>query len=74
MPTTPRSNAEIIAELGPAPTTPGEALRHIATLYADTPDDQLMIQGTYNVYGRGVFTGLTMGDLRAIADAIEALR
>lgn len=74
MSTKPRSAAEIIAELGPAPTTPGEALRHVVAAFQHTPDDHLMIQATGNIYGDHIHTGLTMGDLRAIADAIEALR
>lgn len=65
------ARAEIIRQIGPAPTTPLEALRHILVLYADTPDDQTMIIGTSNIYGPSKKTGLTMGDLRAINDQMS---
>ncbi|MEV6548030.1 hypothetical protein AB0M57_04880 [Streptomyces sp. NPDC051597] len=50
-----------------APATAVEALAHVLAVYADEPDDRLMIEATNNIYGQGVRTGLTMGDLREIA-------
>lgn len=61
-----KRQAETIAKLGPAPTTPAEALAHVVKVYADTPDETTMIMATSNVYGDRVRTGLTMGDLRAL--------
>lgn len=61
-----QNQAEAIAKLGPAPTTPAEALAHVVKVYADTPDETTMIMATSNVYGDGVRTGLLMGDLRAL--------
>lgn len=58
--------AEAVAKLGPAPTTPAEALAHVVKVYADSADEALVIMATSNVYGDGVRTGLTMGDLRAL--------
>ncbi|MFI0967133.1 hypothetical protein ACH4S8_37965 [Streptomyces sp. NPDC021080] len=49
-------------------TTPAEALAHVLQAYADAPDDRLMIEATTGIHGPGVRTGLTMGDLRALAD------
>lgn len=60
-----RRNA--IDEYGATPATPAEALAHVLTVYASEPDDRLMVQATSNIYGDGVVTGLTMGDLRALA-------
>jgi hypothetical protein len=69
--TVTRSNDRLrrgtIEQLGDAPTTPAETLAHVLTAYADTPDDRLMIEATSGIYGAGVRTGLTMGDLRALA-------
>jgi hypothetical protein len=51
----------------PEPSTPEEALAHVVAVYKDEDDARLMVQATHNVYGDGVSTGLTMGDLRALA-------
>ncbi|MFI8084345.1 hypothetical protein ACIF6L_26525 [Kitasatospora sp. NPDC086009] len=48
------------------PTTPAEALAHVVAIYDDEPDDRMMIHATSNIYGPGVRTGLTMGDLRSL--------
>lgn len=61
-----KNHADRVAELGPVPTTPAEALAHVVKVYADTPDDREMVMATSNVYGDRVRTGLTMGDLRAL--------
>jgi hypothetical protein len=44
-----------------------EALAHVLKVYADEPDGRLMVEATSGIYGNGVRTGLTMGDLREIA-------
>lgn len=48
--------------------TAAEALAQVLEVYADAPDDRLMIEATSGIHGAGVRTGLTMGDLRALAD------
>lgn len=58
---------DAIEKYGPAPTTPAEALAHVLAIYADDADDREVINATSNIYGPGVRTGLTMGDLRALA-------
>ncbi|WP_435643902.1 hypothetical protein ACR9VJ_26605 [Streptomyces sp. H49] len=63
-----RIRREAMAEYGnAAPTTAEEALAHVLKVFADTPDDRLMIEATIGIYGQGVRTGLTFGDLRALA-------
>lgn len=65
-----RIRREAIAEYGDAPATAEEALAHILKVYANEPADRLMVEATRNVYADGVATGLTMGDLRALATRI----
>lgn len=67
-----RIRREAIAQYGDAPATPAEALAHILAVYADEPDTRLMIEATNGIYGDGVRTGLTMGDLRALAARLTA--
>jgi hypothetical protein len=62
-----RMRRDTIAQFGDAPKTPAEALTHVLAVYADEPDDRLVIEATNGIYGDGVRTGLTMGDLRALA-------
>lgn len=56
---------------GPAPTTPAEALTHVLCALAQAPDDRMVLQATSGIYGDGVRTGLTMGDLRAIQKQLD---
>lgn len=58
-------------QYGPAPTNPAEALAHVLCAYADQPDDRMMIEATIGIYGDGVRTGLTIGDLRAIQHQLD---
>ncbi|MEV5595996.1 hypothetical protein [Streptomyces sp. NPDC052496] len=51
----------------PELATADEALTHVLELFADLPDDRLMIQATSGMYHPGVHTGLTMGDLRELS-------
>ena len=46
-----------------------EPVAHTLAVYADTPDEAYVIVATSNVYGKGVTTGLTWGDLRRLAAA-----
>jgi hypothetical protein len=54
-----------------APTTPADALRHTLAICSDHPDDDMAVTATSGVYGSGVRTGLTWGDLRALAALLD---
>lgn len=58
-------------EKHPEPSTATEALAHVVAVYKDEDDGRLMVQATHNIYGDGVSTGLTMGDLRALLAAVQ---
>jgi hypothetical protein len=48
-------------------------LRHTLDIFGDdADDDQMAVMATSGVYGNRVKTGLTWGDLRAIAEQIGA--
>jgi hypothetical protein len=47
-------------------------LEHTLQVFADSENDRLILMTTSNIYGPGVRTGLTMGDLRLIAQMIGA--
>lgn len=51
---------------------PKARLRHVLDLHPNRRDDDFVIEATSNQYGDGLRTGLTFGDLRAIADMIGA--
>ncbi|QES45175.1 hypothetical protein DEJ49_33070 [Streptomyces venezuelae] len=55
----------------PQPTNPVEALAHTLAVLGELPDDKTVVQATSGVYGKGVRTGLTMGDLREIAGMLK---
>lgn len=61
-----RIRQETIERLGPEPTTPAERLSHTLRAHAEQPDNWVVVEATNNVYGDGVRTGLTLGDLRAL--------
>jgi hypothetical protein len=62
-----RIRREAMDRYGDAPATTQDALAHVLAVYADEPDNRLMVEATSGIYGDGVRTGLTMGDLRALA-------
>ena len=62
-----RIRREAMEQYGAAPVTPEQALAHVLAVFSDEPDNRLMIEATNGIYGDGVRTGLTMGDLRALA-------
>ncbi|WP_428956208.1 hypothetical protein [Streptomyces sp. cg35] len=62
-----RIRREVMDQYGDAPANTAEALAHVLKVYADEPDDRLMVEATNGIYDDGVRTGLTMGDLREIA-------
>ncbi|MER7788565.1 hypothetical protein [Streptomyces sp. NPDC097640] len=61
-----RIRREAMEEYGDAPATAIEALNHVLAVFADAPDSRMVLEATNGIYGDGVRTGLTMGDLRAL--------
>lgn len=47
---------------------PVRRLAHVLEIYADQPDDAWAVRATQGAYGPDVVTGLTFGDLRALAN------
>jgi hypothetical protein len=43
-----------------------ERLKHVLDIWSDYPDNFIIVLGTAEAYGPGVWTGLTMGDLRTL--------
>lgn len=62
---------EVKASLPEPGTTPVEHLRHTVASMAKRPDDDMVQMATYNIYGVGVTTGLTVGDLRALLAQVD---
>lgn len=62
---------EAAATYGPAPATPIDALAHVLCAFADLPDDHMVMEVTRGIYGEGVVTGLTLGDLRALQQQLD---
>ncbi|MEE4546260.1 hypothetical protein V2S66_30390 [Streptomyces sp. V4-01] len=67
-----RSRREAAEKYGPAPTNPVEALAHVIAVYADQPDDTVMVQATTGIYDDAPWTGLRLGDLRAILSVVQS--
>lgn len=49
---------------------PVSRLRHTLDVFAGQPDDRQVLRATSGIYGEGEWTGITLGDLRAIADLL----
>lgn len=61
------------AERHPHPgDDPAARLRHTLDMFTGQPDGEMAILATSNAYPDGGTTGLTWGDLRAIADRLGA--
>jgi hypothetical protein len=57
-----------IRELWPdPPETLRDRLQHFTDNWPDVPDATVVVMATSGVYGVGVLTGLTMGDIRTLA-------
>lgn len=65
-----RIRREAMEQYGDAPATATEALNHVLAVFADEPDSRMVLEATSGIYGDGVRTGLTMGDLRALRAAL----
>jgi hypothetical protein len=46
---------------------PSDPVAHTLSVYAEEPDEAFVIVASGNIYGDGVRTGLTWGDLRRLA-------
>ncbi|MFE3049551.1 hypothetical protein ACFXIY_21165 [Streptomyces albidoflavus] len=54
------------------PSSPRESLAHVLAVFADEPDSGMAVVATRNTPTRGAVTGLTWGDLRALAAEVQA--
>jgi hypothetical protein len=60
--------ADQIKDLWPdPPESLRERLEHFVDSWPDVPDQTVVVMATSGVYGIGVLTGLTMGDIRTLA-------
>jgi len=67
-----RIRREVMEQYGDEPADALEALAHVLKVFADEDDSSLVVEATNNIYGQGVRTGLTMGDLREIAARLQS--
>jgi len=63
----------VLDMVGPKPTTLRERLNHAIHVYKDAPNDMQVLLCTSNVYGRGVKTELTLGDIRDVGVVLDNL-
>lgn len=68
-----RITREAAKRYGPPPATPEDALAHVLCGFANLSDDHVVVKVTDGIYGDGVVTGLTMGDLKAIQRRLDAI-
>lgn len=63
---------DVRAKLGDPGNDPISRLRHVVKAFAEcSTDEEWVIRATGNIYGDGVTTGLTWGDLRAILAMVD---
>jgi len=55
-------------------TNPISRLRHTVAVFAETGENDWAVRATTNLYGGGIVTGLTHGDLRALLAAVDQAR
>jgi len=55
------------------PEGPLERILHTLDAYRDEPDSMRVLAATYGVYGPGVTTGITLGDLRALETKLRSM-
>jgi hypothetical protein len=67
-----REDHEFISQHPHPGADPVARLRHTLDVYADRSDYEWAARATSGIYGDGEVTGLTWGDLRAIARAVGA--
>lgn len=66
-----RDRCEFIND-NPQPTDAVSALTHTITVYDHLSDGHRIMTATLGVYGKDVWTGLTLGDLRVIASVLAS--
>ena len=62
-----RTMRELREEFRAAHPDPSDPVAHTLSVYAGEPDEAFVIVASGNIYGEGVRTGLTWGDLRRLA-------
>ncbi|MFI8351274.1 hypothetical protein [Streptomyces sp. NPDC085596] len=67
-----RTHREAVDRYGDAPNSPAEALKHVLAVYAGEPDEMVVLTATTRVYLDAPWTGLRLGDLRALAAQLTA--
>jgi len=67
---TPIDHTRFIRE-HPRPVTARESLLHTLEIYAGMGDDTTLVTATTGIYGKGAVTGLTLGDLRKLAQPLD---
>ena len=65
------SAGKMFADFRAAHPDPEDGLAHTLSVFADTPDDKYIVVASHNVYGEGIRTGLTWGELRRIAAQLD---
>lgn len=50
---------------------PIDRLQHTVSVFNEEPDNEWAIIATGNIYGQGVRTGLTWGDLRTLLTLVQ---
>lgn len=65
------ADREAVEKYGAAPKNPIEALEHVLAVFADEPDETVMVTATTRVYLDAPWTGLRLGDLRALFAALN---
>ncbi|HLL34196.1 MAG TPA: hypothetical protein VK545_09955 [Streptomyces sp.] len=63
-----RFQRETLAKHPTPPTTPLDALAHCLAIFADEPDEMVVLTATTRVYPEAPWTGLRLGDLRRMLD------
>lgn len=70
-----RKDYEFIANHPEPSGSPVDRLQHVLDVYGDSAkNDQFAVEATRNIYGDGVVTGLTWGDLRGLLAEIKRLK
>ncbi|MFI7096412.1 hypothetical protein [Streptomyces lydicus] len=63
-----RMQRETLAAHPTPPATPLEALAHVLAIFADEPDEKVVMTATTRIYPEAPWTGLRLGDLRRLLD------
>jgi hypothetical protein len=69
-----RERLALIAQFPEPDGTPLSNLKHYVDIFEGSPDSEKVLIATSGIYGDGVRTGLTHGDLRALLHMAEQLQ